>query len=129
MHPTSAAYRLIAESVEEDLRDEGARYTNPTRAVQLKKKPRYDPSLDREGWVSRCSAALSQRDTGQSVSTRGKSRPGVAGRRHIGASALTSVAAPREDLSAGPTGETDSGSSRVEGGEEAFKYVGKPLAC
>ncbi len=71
VHPTSAAYRLIAESLEEDLRDDGARYTNPTRAAQLKKKPRHDPSLEREGWVSGCSAALSRRDTVQSASTRG----------------------------------------------------------
>jgi hypothetical protein len=51
-------------------------------------------------------------------------RPGVAGRRLIGASALTSVGAPRADPCAGPTGETDSGSSRVEGGEGVFKCVG-----
>jgi hypothetical protein len=79
VHPTSAAYRLIAESLEEDLRDEGARYTNPTRAVQSKKKSRYDPSLDREGWVSGCSAALSRRDTGQSTSTRGRTPPAGSG--------------------------------------------------
>ncbi len=76
VHPTSAAYRQIAESLEEDLRDEGARYTNPTKAVQSKKKPRYDPSLDREGWVSGCSAALSRRDTGQSSSSRGRAPAG-----------------------------------------------------
>jgi hypothetical protein len=48
---------------------------------------------------------------------------GVAGRRHIGASALTSVGAPRADPCAGPTGETDSESSQVEGREGVFKYV------
>jgi hypothetical protein len=72
VHPTSAAYRQIAESLEEDLRDEDARYTNPLRAAQLKKKPRYDPSLDREGWVSGCSAALARRDTSNLAVMRGK---------------------------------------------------------
>ncbi len=76
VHPTSAAYRLIAESLEEDLRDEDARYTNPTKAVQSKKKPRYDPSLDREGWVSGCSAALLRRDTNHSTTSRGRTPAG-----------------------------------------------------
>jgi hypothetical protein len=71
VHPTSAAYRQIADSIEEDLKDEDARYTNPTRAAQLKKKPRYDPSLDREGWVSGCSAALARRDN-SSGAVRGR---------------------------------------------------------
>jgi hypothetical protein len=39
VHPTSAAYRLIAESLEEDLRDDDARYTNPIKPVQTKKNP------------------------------------------------------------------------------------------
>jgi hypothetical protein len=87
VHPTSAAYRLIAEQLEEDLRDEGARYTNPTRVVQPKKKPRHDPSLERDGWVSGCSAALSRRDTAHSttprgsVSTRGSWAPSYRGQR------------------------------------------------
>jgi hypothetical protein len=34
VHPTSEAYRVIAEAIEEDLRDNGARYTNPARAPQ-----------------------------------------------------------------------------------------------
>ncbi len=72
VHPTSAAYRQIAESLEEDLKDEDARYTNPTGAAQVKKKPRYDPSLDREGWVSGCSAALARRDNNSSVAVRGR---------------------------------------------------------
>ncbi len=76
MHPTSAAYRVIAESLEEDLRDVGARYTNLTKAVHATKKPRYDPSLDRAGWVSGCSAALSRSDTVQQTSTRGRAQVG-----------------------------------------------------
>jgi hypothetical protein len=76
VHPTSAAYRLIAECLEEDLKDDDARYTNPTRAVQIKKKPRYDPSLDREGWVSGCSAALTRRDNSKSTAPRGRTAAG-----------------------------------------------------
>ncbi len=72
VHPTSAAYRQIAESLEEDLRDEDARYTNPSSAAQSKKKPRYDSSLDREGWVSGCSAALARRDTSHTAVPRGR---------------------------------------------------------
>jgi hypothetical protein len=63
VHPTSAAYRVIAESIEVDLNDTGARYTNPARALQVPKRPRYDPSQDRAGWVSGCSAALPRRDS------------------------------------------------------------------
>jgi hypothetical protein len=87
VHPTSAAYRLIAEQLEEDLRDETARYTNPTRVAQPNKKPRHDPSLEREGWVSGCSAALSRRDTAtstaprRSASTRGSWTPPFRGQR------------------------------------------------
>jgi hypothetical protein len=47
-------------------------------------------------------------------------RLGVAGCPRTGASAPTSVAALREDLSAGPTGRAASGNSLVEGGEGAF---------
>ncbi len=121
VHPTSAAYRLIAESLEEDLRDDDARYTNPTRAVQIKKKPRYDPSLDREGWVSGCSAqdaTLANRQ--HHVDGH---RQGVAGRPRTGVSVPTTVAARREDLTTGPTVGAASGNSPVEGEEEAFKVT------
>jgi hypothetical protein len=72
VHPTSAAYRLIAETLEDDLRDSDARYTNPTGTVQARKKPRYDPSQDRDGWVKGCSAALTRRDTFTPGAQRGK---------------------------------------------------------
>jgi hypothetical protein len=77
VHPTSAAYRLIAETLEEDLRDSDARYTNPTGTVQARKKPRYDPSQDREGWVRGCSAALTRRDNNTSGAVRGRATSGT----------------------------------------------------
>jgi hypothetical protein len=40
VHPTSAAYRVIAESLEEDIHDTGARYTNPAKPHPAAKKPR-----------------------------------------------------------------------------------------
>ncbi len=71
VHPTSAAYRVIAESIEEDLSDNGARYTNPARALQVLKRPRYDPSKDRAAWVRGCSAALPRRDSAHHTQSRG----------------------------------------------------------
>ncbi len=49
----------------------------------------------------------------------------VAGRPRTGVSAPTTVAARREVLTAGPTGGAASGSSPVEGEEEAFKETAK----
>jgi hypothetical protein len=34
VHPTSAAYRVIADSIVADLSDNGARYTNPAKSLQ-----------------------------------------------------------------------------------------------
>jgi hypothetical protein len=59
VHPTGAAYRVIAESLETDAANPDARYTNPGRTDIQHKKPRYDPSLHREGWVSGCWQHLS----------------------------------------------------------------------
>jgi hypothetical protein len=53
----------------------------------------------------------------------GMSRLGAAGRPRTGASALSSVAAPRADPCAGPTGETDSGSFPGGGGEGASEDI------
>jgi hypothetical protein len=44
-------------------------------------------------------------------------------RPRTGVSAPTTVAARREDLTAGPTGGAASGNSPVEGEEEAFKMT------
>jgi hypothetical protein len=64
VHPTGAAYRLIADALESDIENPDSRYTNPGKASALFKKPRYDPSLHRDGWVIGCSAALPRRDSG-----------------------------------------------------------------
>ncbi len=64
VHPTSAAYRMIAEAIEADLQDPEARYTNPPKETQpSSKKARHDPSRERAGWVDGCSAALPRRDS------------------------------------------------------------------
>jgi hypothetical protein len=73
VHPSQAAYRLIAEAIETDIQDPDARYTNPPKDVQqYSKKARHDPSLERAGWVDGCSAALPRRDSASVSSTRGK---------------------------------------------------------
>ncbi len=64
VHPNGAAYRVVAEALENDTANPDARYINPGRTDIQHKKPRYDPSLHREGWVSGCSAALQRRDCG-----------------------------------------------------------------
>jgi lysophospholipase L1-like esterase len=62
VHPTAAAYRVIAEALDTDAANPDARYTNPGRKDTRHKKPRYDPSLHRDEWISGCSAALQRRD-------------------------------------------------------------------
>ncbi len=76
VHPTGAAYRVIAEALETDAANPDARYTNPGKTAPQSKKLRYDPSLHREGWVSGCSAALQRRDSGPpKLSARGFGGP------------------------------------------------------
>jgi hypothetical protein len=71
VHPTSAAYRVIADSIVADLSDSDARYTNPAKSLQASKKPCYDASMDRAGWVSGCPAALPRLDSAKRKPTRG----------------------------------------------------------
>lgn len=59
MHPAPGAYEKIAMGILSDIANGEARYTNPARqAVQQLKKPRLDLSLERNTWVSGCTAAL-----------------------------------------------------------------------
>jgi hypothetical protein len=71
VHPPSAAYRVMADSIVADLNESGARYTNPVKTQQSFKKPRYDASMDRAGWVSGCPAALPRLDSTKRKPTRG----------------------------------------------------------
>jgi hypothetical protein len=74
VHPTTAAYRMIAGAIEADLLDSDARYTNPPKGFQPgPKKARHDPSLERAGWVDGCSAALPRRDSVPCTVQRGRS--------------------------------------------------------
>jgi hypothetical protein len=76
VHPTQAAYRLIAEAIEADLLDPEARYTNPPKdAQQYAKKARHDPSREHAGWVDGCSAALPRRDSAPVAMNRGRGAP------------------------------------------------------
>jgi hypothetical protein len=73
VHPTQAAYRLIAEAIEADLQDPEARYTNPPKDFQQSaKKARHDPSREQAGWVDGCSAALPRRDSAPLPVHRGR---------------------------------------------------------
>jgi hypothetical protein len=49
VHPTGAAYRMMADSLESDIGNTESRYTNPGKPDPMSKKTRYNPSLDREG--------------------------------------------------------------------------------
>jgi hypothetical protein len=71
VHPSSAAYRVIAGSLETDIKNTDARYTNPTKQCLVLKKPQYNLSQDRAGWVSGCSAALARRDSDPQRPPRG----------------------------------------------------------
>jgi hypothetical protein len=75
VHPTSVAYRMIAEAIEADLQDLDASYTNPPpKKIQTgAKKARHDPNQERAGWVDGCSAALPRRDSVTGPRQRGRS--------------------------------------------------------
>ncbi len=87
VHPTSAAYRVMADSIVADLNESGAQYTNPVKTQQSFKKPRYDASMDRAGWVSGCPATLPRLDstkrkpTGGNAAVRGGWSPSPRGLR------------------------------------------------
>ncbi len=71
VHPSSAAYRTMADCIMEDINNPEARYTNPAKHDHNAKRPRHDPSQDRASWVSGCSAALARRDSETQKSLRG----------------------------------------------------------
>jgi hypothetical protein len=62
VHPSTAAYRQMAEHIEADLANSEARYTNPVKKAPSDKRQRVDLSLQRADWVSGCSAAASRRE-------------------------------------------------------------------
>jgi hypothetical protein len=74
VHPTAAAYRIMADAIENDLLNQDSKYTNPASIQRDVKKTRPDPSLERASWVSGCSAALSRRDSAPSSSGSGSQR-------------------------------------------------------
>jgi hypothetical protein len=71
VHPSSAAYRKMADCIMDDINNPEARYTNPAKHDHNAKRPRHNPSLDRASWVSGCSPALVRRDSGTKKSSRG----------------------------------------------------------
>jgi hypothetical protein len=75
VHPAKGAYQIITEGILKDLSNADSRYTNPPRLLgSVAKKPRIDLSLERDAWVSGCTAALPRRDS--HASTRGSSMGG-----------------------------------------------------
>jgi hypothetical protein len=55
-----------ADGLSKDIANPEARYTNPPKTIfkqQQSKKPRLDLSLERDAWVSGCTAALPRRDS------------------------------------------------------------------
>jgi hypothetical protein len=71
VHPSSAAYRTMADCIMDDINNPEARYTNPAKYDNNAKRPHQDPSQDRASWVSGCSSALARRDSGTKKSSRG----------------------------------------------------------
>ncbi len=72
VHPTGAAYRVIADNIEKDLANTDAKYTNPPRALQGQKRQLPDLSLNRDSWVGGCSAASTRREPHALASKRGR---------------------------------------------------------
>jgi hypothetical protein len=71
VHPTTTAYCMMADHIEQDLLNSDARYTNPARREGAAKRTRNDLSLERASWVSSCSAATTRRDIPPAQTTRG----------------------------------------------------------
>jgi hypothetical protein len=46
VHPTVAAYRVMADTLEFDMQNPDSHYTNPGNAHHGLKKARYDPSKE-----------------------------------------------------------------------------------
>jgi hypothetical protein len=75
VHPTGAAYRCMAELLEQDMCNPDSKFTNPKIKSSINKKPRLDLSLERAEWVTGCSAATTRQDL------CGKTTPRVLGHR------------------------------------------------
>jgi hypothetical protein len=75
VHPTVAAYRCMADQLEQDMGNPDSKYTNPKNKTPPNKRPRLDLSLERADWVTGCSAATSRQDL------RGRTTPRVLGHR------------------------------------------------
>ncbi len=75
VHPTGAAYRCMADQLEQDMGNPDSKYTNPKIRSATSKKPRLDLSLERADWVTGCSAATSRQDL------RGRTTPRMLGHR------------------------------------------------
>ncbi len=71
VHPTTAAYRRMAEVLEADLLNPESKYTNPGSTLRAAKKLRPDPCLERASWVAGCSAALPRRDSNLTIGSGG----------------------------------------------------------
>jgi hypothetical protein len=62
VHPTGAAYHMMADLIEKDLSNADARYTNPPKNASNNKRPRPNLSRERAEWIKGCSAATARRD-------------------------------------------------------------------
>jgi hypothetical protein len=72
VHPTGAAYRVIADNIEKDLANADAKYTNPPKAQQGQKRLLPDLSQTRDSWIGGCSAASTRRESLAPANKRGR---------------------------------------------------------
>jgi hypothetical protein len=72
VHPTGAAYRMMADLIEKDLSNEEARYTNPPKGAGVGKRLCPDLSNERAEWIKGCSAATARRDLLPPPNKRGR---------------------------------------------------------
>jgi hypothetical protein len=72
VHPTGAAYRVIADNIEKDLANTDAKYTNPPKILHGQKRQLPDLSLDPDSWVGGCSAPSTRREPLAPASKRGR---------------------------------------------------------
>ncbi len=72
VHPTGAAYRMMADLIEKDLSNADARYTNPPKTASNGKQPCPDLSRERAEWIRGCSAVTARRDLLPPPNKRGR---------------------------------------------------------
>jgi hypothetical protein len=109
VHPSPAAYKTLACTIERDVLTDDVKYINAPKAQggTIAKRLRTDLSRTRQGWVTGCSAAVPRRNTAQP--SRGPGGRGSVGHSSVGA-AEAGTGRPDAATPGGGAGKTNKAS-------------------